>query len=139
MRLSWRDLGTARADKADGKRVEIVGFALPSQPRGAAEAFLLMAEPGCCVGCAPNNPSAVVEVFAERPLKTPTGALRVSGVWCVSAYTDGWRYQVREAEVARMVKRRTLMLRARSSVFRSRRWRRQRTVWRSIFTVTPAT
>ena len=37
MRLSWRDLGTRRADKADGKRVEIVGFALPSPPMGGAD------------------------------------------------------------------------------------------------------
>ena len=109
MRLSWRDLGTARADKADGKRVEIVGFALTSEPMGGAAAFLLMAEPGCCPGCAPNNPSAVVEVFAERPLKIGAGALRVSGVLRVSTDADGWRYQVREAEVARVVRRRTLM------------------------------
>ena len=109
MRLSWHDLGTPRADKADGKRVEIVGFALTSLPMGNADEFLLMAEPGCCQGCAPNNPLAVVEVLADRPLKTRSGALRLSGIWRVSQDTDGWRYQLHEAEVARVVTRRTLM------------------------------
>lgn len=109
MRLSWHDLGTPRADKATGKRVEIVGFALTSLLTDRTDEFLLMAEPGCCQGCAPNNPLAVVEVFSERPLKTRDGALRLSGIWRVSFDNGGWRYQLHEAEVARVVTRRTLM------------------------------
>ena len=61
MRLSWQDLGKPRADRADGKTVEISGFPLTPLPTGRADHFLMMAEPGCCQGCAPNNPLAVVE------------------------------------------------------------------------------
>lgn len=109
MRLSWNDLGTPRADKADRKRVEIVGFVLTSLAMGGTDSFLLMAEPGCCQGCVPNNPLAVVEVFAGRPPKAGSGALRLSGIWRVSRDADGWRYQLHEAEVVRAVTRRTLM------------------------------
>jgi membrane dipeptidase len=57
MRLSWRDLETPRADKAHGEPVEISGFPVTVLPTAEADHFLLMAEPGCCQGCVPNNPS----------------------------------------------------------------------------------
>ena len=109
MRLSWNDLGTPRADKADGKSVEIVGFPLTPLVTGNAGYFLMMAEPGCCQGCVPNNPSAVVEVVADAPLKLGKGPLRLVGTWCVSPDVEGWRYQLREAEVKQGVTRRSLM------------------------------
>jgi len=109
MRLSWQDLGTPRADKATGKQVELTGFALASMPMGGADHFLLMAEPGCCQGCAPNNPLAVVEVFAERPLKLGKGALRLRGTWRVSDDPEGWRYQLVDAGMKPGVTRRALM------------------------------
>lgn len=109
MRLSWNDLGTPRADKARGKPVEIVGFPLTALPTGSADYFLMMAEPGCCQGCVPNNPSAVIEVFAEKPLKLGNGALRLVGTWRVSSDTEGWRYQLHDAEVKQGVTRRALM------------------------------
>lgn len=85
MRLSWQDLGTPRADKADGKSIEIVGFPLTSLPIGSADHFLMMAEPGCCQGCVPANRLAVIEVFTDEPLKVGNGALRLSGTWRVSS------------------------------------------------------
>lgn len=109
MRLSWHDLGTARADRADGRRVEITGFALGSGALGGDHHFLMMAEPGCCQGCAPNNPLAVVEVFTESPLKSRGGALRLSGIWRVSPDAEGWRYRLHEAQVTRGVTRRRLI------------------------------
>ncbi len=109
MRLSWRDLGTPRADKAAGKPVELTGFPLTVLPTGSADHFLMMAEPGCCQGCVPNNPLAVVEVLADAPLKLGNGPLRLSGTWQVSCDPDGWRYQLHGAEVKPGVTRRALM------------------------------
>jgi membrane dipeptidase len=40
-----------------------------------------MAEPGCCQGCVPANRLAVVEIFADQPLKLGTGQLRLIGTW----------------------------------------------------------
>ena len=39
----------------------------------------MMAEPGCCQGCVPANRLAVVEIFADQPLKLGTGQLRLVG------------------------------------------------------------
>lgn len=108
MRLHWRDLGTRRADRADGKSVELAGFAFSVLP-GTADYFLMMAEPGCCAGCVPANPLAVVEVLADRPLKLGNGQLRLTGTWRVSSDADGWRYQLHGAEVKQGVTRRALM------------------------------
>jgi membrane dipeptidase len=108
MKLLWRDLGTRRADRADGKSVELAGFALSVLP-GATDHFLMMAEPGCCVGCAPANPLAVVEVFADQPLKLGNRQLRLTGTWRVASDADGWRYQLHDAEVKQGVTRRALM------------------------------
>ena len=109
MRLSWDDLGKRRADKANGARVEITGFALGASAWGGHDRFLLMAEPGCCAGCVPDNPLAVVEVAAREPLSIGNGALRLSGTWHVSFEAAGWRYQLRDAEIMRGVTRRALI------------------------------
>src|SRR6516164_4948379 len=99
MRLSWRDLGTPRADRAAGKSVELTGYPLTALPTGSAHHFLMMAEPGCCGGCVPNNPLAVVEVLADEPVKIGNGPLRLTGMWQVSSDEAGWRYQLHGAEV----------------------------------------
>ncbi len=109
MRLHWRDLGTPRADRADGKPVELAGFPLTVLPAPTADHLLLMAEPGCCAGCVPANRLAAVEVFADQPLKLGTGQLRLTGTWRISSDVDGWRYQLHGAEVKRGVTRRALM------------------------------
>jgi membrane dipeptidase len=109
MRLSWRDLGRTRADIADGKSVEIAGFALKSLSMGTADHFLMMAEPGCCQGCVPANRWAVVEVLADALLKVGDGPLRLRGTWVVSSDPDGWGYQLRGAQLALGVTRRSLM------------------------------
>src|SRR4051812_33804644 len=109
MRLNWRDLGTPRADKAQGKSVEITGFPVTILPTDAADHFLLMPEPGCCQGCVPNNPLAVIEIVADRPLRLGNGALRLTGTWQISADSDGWRYQLRAAEVKPVVSRRAML------------------------------
>ena len=109
MRLSWRDLGTPRADRAAGKPVELTGFPLSVLPGGGAWHFLMMAEPGCCGGCVPNNPLAVVEVLATEPLKLGNGPLRLSGTWRVSSNEAGWRYQLHDAEAMPGVTRRSML------------------------------
>ena len=109
VRLSWRDLGTSRADGANGNRVEITGFALDPRGMGSDDHFLMMAEPGCCQGCVPGNSLAVVEVFTRRSMKIANGELRLSGVWRVSADADGWRYQLHGAEAVPGMTRRALI------------------------------
>src|SRR4030095_10177884 len=109
MKLHWRDLGTPRADRADGKTIELAGFPLTALAMPTADHLLLMAEPGCCAGCVPANRLAVVEVFADQPLKLGTGQLRLTGMWRVSSDPDGWRYQLHGAEVKRGLSRRALM------------------------------
>ena len=109
MRLHWNDLGTPRAERANGRTVELSGFPLTVPPIGGAAHFLMMAEPGCCQGCVPANRLAVVEVFADHPLKLGNGPLRLIGTWQVSFDPDGWRYQLCGAEVKPGVTRRALM------------------------------
>src|SRR5262245_17674766 len=77
MKLHWNDLGTARADLADGEWVEITGWPSTALPATSADYFHLTAEPNCCVGCLPANPLAVVEVFAKRQIEFPMGARRM--------------------------------------------------------------
>jgi membrane dipeptidase len=109
MRLHWRDLGTPRADRADGKPVELSGFPLTARPTRSADHFLMMAEPGCCQGCVPANRSAVVEIFADHPLRLGNGQVRLTGTWQVASDADGWRYQLHGAELKPGVTRRALM------------------------------
>ena len=79
MRLHWhRSRHTPRADEGrTARRSSSSGFPLTALPTGSADHFLMMAEPGCCQGCVPANPLAVVEVFADQPLKLGTGPLRL--------------------------------------------------------------
>lgn len=109
MRLSWNDLGSRRADDAHGKPVEIEGYPIATPLPGGSDTFLMMAEPGCCQGCVPQNRSAVVEVVARRPIKQGAAALRLSGSWRVSREPDGWRYRLLDAELKPRVTRRNLM------------------------------
>jgi membrane dipeptidase len=109
MRLSWRDLGRPRADRAHGRAVEISGFPVTILPTATADRFLMMAEPGCCAGCVPNNPLAVVEIVAERPVRLGNGTVRLSGTWHVSPDPDGWRYQLHDAEVIPGLSRRAMI------------------------------
>jgi membrane dipeptidase len=109
MRLSWRDLGLPRADRAGGKTVEITGWPTAALGTTHADYFLLMAEPNCCIGCVPNNPLAVVEVFAAESLDLGNGALRLSGTLQVAGDGDGWRYQLRGARPVAGVTRRKVL------------------------------
>jgi membrane dipeptidase len=109
MRLSWRDLGTPRADRAHGKTVEIVGFPLRILRTATVDRFLMMAEPGCCGGCVPNNLLAVIEVIADQPLKLGNGKARLTGTLQVTADPEGWRYQLHDAELAPGLSRRAML------------------------------
>jgi len=115
MRLSWRDLGKPRAERGAGKPVELSGFPITVLPTGSACHFLMMAEPGCCQGCVPGNPLAVVEVLADEPVRLGSGSLTLRGTWHVSSDEAGWRYQLRGAEAAPGLTRRSVM--AASSLF----------------------
>src|SRR5258708_37974454 len=98
MRLHWDDLGTPRADVADGEAVEIVGWPATALPVESADYFLLTAEPNCCAGCLPGNPLAVIEVFANRPLEFAGGAIRLAGRFAVlDDDPPGLPYQRRRA------------------------------------------
>src|SRR5260370_13011495 len=107
MRLHWDDLGTPRADKADGEAVELVGWPTTALPVKSADYFLLTAEPNCCAGCLPGNPLAVIEVFADRPLEFAGGAMRLAGRFAVLDDDPlGWRYQLRGARLKGVTRRR---------------------------------
>jgi membrane dipeptidase len=109
MRLHWDDLGTPRADEADGQAVEIVGWPATALPVKSADYFLLTAEPNCCAGCLPGNPLAVIEVFADRPLEFAGGAMRLAGRFAVLDDDPlGWRYQLRGARLKGVTRRRFL-------------------------------
>jgi membrane dipeptidase len=109
MRLHWGDLGTPRADRADGEAVEIVGWPATMLPAKSADYFLLTAEPNCCAGCLPGNPLAAIEVFADRPLEFAGGAMRLAGTFAVLDDDPlGWRYQLRGAGLKGVTRRRLL-------------------------------
>jgi membrane dipeptidase len=110
MRLSWHDLGTPRADRAHGKTVEVVGWPTASLGLTRSDYFVLTAEANCCAGCVPNNPLAVIEVFADTELALDGGALRLSGTLHVeTGDPQQWRYQLRGAKQVAGLKRRALL------------------------------
>jgi membrane dipeptidase len=110
MRLSWRDLGTPRADRASGKTVEVTGWPTTALPVRRADYFLLTAEPNCCAGCVPGNRLAVIEVFADEQLDLGGAALSFGGtLHVVTDDTEGWRYQLRHARRRTGVTRRALV------------------------------
>ena len=111
MRLNWTDLGTPRADLADGRMVELAGWPATALPADEAAYFLLTSEPMCCQGCLPSNPQACVEVYASQPLALQNGVLRLRGRWRV--LTDdpfGWRYQLVDAKPVGGLKRRNMLM-----------------------------
>ena len=116
MKLRWQDLGAPRADNAHGRTIDVTGWPVAALGITRASDFLLMAEPNCCAGCVPNNPLAVIEVFADTEFDLAAGALQLSGTLHVErGDADQWRYQLRGAKpVAGLTRRRAL---AASSLF----------------------
>jgi membrane dipeptidase len=100
MRLNWQDLGSARAETADGATVEIDGFPATVGASASTAHFILTFEPGCCPGCFPRDRTASVEVFAAAPVPVRGRSLRLTGTWCVR-HDDptGWRYQLHGARL----------------------------------------
>jgi membrane dipeptidase len=110
MRLRWHDLGTPRADKAHGKTIEVTGWPTAALGTSRSDYFVMTAEANCCAGCVPNNPLAVIEVFADRDLELRDGALRLSGTLHVETDDrEQWRYQLRGAKPVGGVTRRGLL------------------------------
>jgi membrane dipeptidase len=110
MRLPWHDLGTPRADRAHGKTLEVVGWPTASLGLTRSDYFVLTAEASCCAGCVPNNPLAVIEVFADTELALDGGALRLTGTLHVeTGDPQQWRYQLRGARQVGGLKRRALL------------------------------
>jgi membrane dipeptidase len=108
--MKWHDLGTPKADRADGRTVEIAGWPVTPMPQRRGDYFLLTSEPNCCAGCVPTNRQAVLEVFAEAPIDFTKGKLRLSGTWrVVTDDRDGWRYQLHGARTVGGLKRRALL------------------------------
>ena len=95
MQLRWPDLGTARADCADGAAVEIAGWMVTA---GRASHFLLSPEASCCAGCAPRDPLYAVEIFARAPIAPQPQALRLTGIFRARGDAgSAWRYQLHDA------------------------------------------
>ena len=111
MRLDWTDLGTSRADAADGRVVELVGWPATALPAAEAAYFLLTPEPICCQGCLPGNPLVCVEIHAAENVNLQNGALRLRGSWRVVADDPlGWRYQLVNAKPIGGLKRRHVLM-----------------------------
>jgi membrane dipeptidase len=116
MKLRWHDLGSPRADRADGRTVELTGWPVAELGVTRADHFLLMAEPNCCAGCVPNNPLAVIEVLAGEKIDLSRGALRLKGtLQVVDGGNDEWRYRLQDASEVAGVTRRSML--AASSLF----------------------
>jgi membrane dipeptidase len=100
MRLNWQDLGSARAEDADGEPVEISGFGATASRSAHVRHFILTCEPGCCAGCFPRDLSASVEVFAAAPVPMYGQLSRLTGTWRVRRDDcPGWRYQLHDARL----------------------------------------
>jgi membrane dipeptidase len=108
MRLSWHDLGTQRADRQDGRTIEVAGWPATFPPSKAAGYFLLTPSMSCCVGCLPRHPLTTIEVFADSDIDLTGGTLRLSGTLHISSDPEGWRYQLEGARRVG-VTRRTLL------------------------------
>lgn len=110
MRLSWRDLGMPRADRAHGKAVEVSGWPTTPLSLKRGNYFLLTAEPGCCAGCVPGNPLAVIEVFAAEDIDLAGGPLKLAGtLQVVTGDPDQWRYRLRSARPMGGMTRRAML------------------------------
>jgi len=95
MQLRWPDLGTARADHADGATVEIAGWMATAE---RASHFLLSPEASCCAGCAPRDPLYAVEIFAQAPIAPQPQALRLTGTFRIhNNDASAWRCQLHDA------------------------------------------
>jgi membrane dipeptidase len=100
MQIDWCDLRTGLADLWDGAEIEISGWVAPIDLAERHDYFLLVAEPTCCIGCLPSNPTACVEVFAAAPIPSPARLARLIGRWRrLIGDLAGWRYQLRDARL----------------------------------------
>ena len=100
MQLNWHDLGSARAESADGEFVDIDGFPATLLPTPSARYFILVRDASCCAGCIPRNPRAAVEVFTAALVPLRGQSLRLSGTWrVVRDDPDSWRYQLHGAHL----------------------------------------
>jgi membrane dipeptidase len=98
MQIGWHELGSKRADAADGETIELHGFPVAFHPSSRATRFLLVADAPCCAGCVPGDPVAMVEVQAASPVAMQSGALRLAGRWQVARNSrDAPRYQLLDA------------------------------------------
>ncbi len=83
----------------DGRSVEVEGWSYPLGEPGPSWYFALLAEPGCCLGCLPRDPSERIEVFAAEPVAAGR-AVRLRGSWrWLSDDAAGWRYQLHDARL----------------------------------------
>jgi membrane dipeptidase len=100
MQIDWPDLTSGRADLLDGAEVEISGWVAPIDAAERHDYFLFVAQPTCCFGCLPTDPSACVEVFAGSAIRPQPQSVRLVGQW--RRLVDdpaGWRYQLRDARL----------------------------------------
>src|SRR5438552_16954611 len=113
--VHWPDLANGRADSLDGVDVEVGGWIAPIDIAERHDYFLLVAEPLCCLGCLPNDPTACVEVFAAEAIAPSSRPVRLAGSWRrLIDDPAGWHYQLRDARLVdgwapASVTRRTLL------------------------------
>jgi len=94
----WQDPDLAA--RLDGQTIEVEGWVYPLRPSAASTYFALLAEPPCCAGCLPRDPTLRIEVFAAAPVAVTGRAVRLKGNWhCLAEDSAGWRYQLRDARV----------------------------------------
>jgi membrane dipeptidase len=99
--ISWPDLASGEADRADGEMVEISGWMLPGEAASTHDYFLLVPDQACCLGCRPADPLACVEVSAAAPVAMAGQQVRLAGIWRRLGADDpaGWMFQLRDARV----------------------------------------
>src|SRR5258708_34240984 len=100
MQIDWPDLRTGLADLWDGAEVVIFGWMAPIDFADRYDYFLLVAQPTCCIGCLPSNPTACFEVFAAEPVLPSAHSVRLIGQ-CrrLVDHPAGWRHQPRDARL----------------------------------------
>ena len=88
MQIRWDDLGSSRADAADGQSVTLSGYPVTFPGQNRATRFLLTQEPGCCAGCAPRDPLGAIAIDALAPIPLHSRPLSLSGVWHIQPDTN---------------------------------------------------
>jgi membrane dipeptidase len=106
MLLRWSELTCGRADRYDGREVEIVGWMAPAEHAERHDYFLLVPDVRCCLGCLPSDPDGCIEIFAAEPIPSLGRPVHLIGRFhrLVNDPT-GWHYQMRDVRLVQAMPR----------------------------------